>query len=76
MFVLRALMRIAGVRPWVTGWEIVSIPTRLVVEPLERVALLQHHVVNQLTVADVVALIVVVVAAMILLASLAIRRHV
>jgi hypothetical protein len=76
LFALRALMHIADVRPWVTGWEIVNLPTGLVVGPLERAEVLQHHIINQLTVADIVALVVVTVAAMVVLASLAIRRPV
>jgi hypothetical protein len=74
LFVLRAALRIVGVRPWVTGWEIVNLPTGLVVGPMERVHVLQQNIVNQLTVADAIALVVVVVAAMLILASVAVRR--
>lgn len=75
MFGLRAALSILEIHPWTIAWRVVEMPTMLLVKPLERWELMQRSTIGRLSLAELFALIVVVIASMITLSSLANRRR-
>lgn len=74
LFGLRFLSALFGVEPWTSAWQVVDMPTGLVVDPLSQLPYLDSTIVSRLTVADAVAFIVVATLALMSLASLSLRR--
>ncbi len=74
LFGLRFLAALFGVEPWTSAWQVLALPTGVVVEPLSRIPYLDHTIIARLTVADTVAFIVVATLALLALASLSLRQ--
>ncbi len=67
-------MTLVGVEPWSAAWELIDLPTALVVDLFQRIDLLAQPLANRLTAADVLAFILVAFAGLTYLASISLRR--
>lgn len=74
-FGLRLLMALLGVEPWSVAWEVVILPTDLLVDVLHNVDLLEQPLANRLTPAEVLAFVLVAFAGLTTLASIGLRRE-
>ena len=73
-FWLRAIMAALNVQDWLAAWKLVNAFTRPIIALLQVVPVLDTAIVNRLTLADVVAVILMTTGSMFGLASLSIRR--
>lgn len=74
LFGLRFLSALVGVKPWTTAWRVIDMPTGLIINPLSHIPVFDNTIISRLTVADVVAFVVVAGIALVSLASLSLRR--
>ena len=74
LFGLRLLAALLGVAPWTAPWSVIAIPTDIIVLPLARIPFLDSTLVNRLTVAEILAFMIVAGGSLFALASLSLRR--
>jgi hypothetical protein len=74
LFALRCLMSLLGIETWTAAWKLVDTSTGLVVSPLERVDAFAETPIGDLSVATIAISVLVFVAALVILATLANRR--
>jgi hypothetical protein len=74
LFALRCVMAILGIETWTAAWELVDLPTGLLVTPLESVDAFAQTPVNDLTVATITVSAISFVAALVVLGTLANQR--
>ncbi len=75
LFVLRLLMAAIGIETWTAAWNLVDLPTGLLVSPLENVDPFAQTPVGDLTIASIVISLAVFVGALVVLGTLANRRN-
>jgi len=74
-FGLRALQSLIGAPSWTVTWRVVELPTMIFIVPLERWGPMQRTVVGRLTIAEMVASLLVFGVSIVILSSLANRRR-
>ena len=74
LFLLRSLMSLIGIATWTGAWRLVDVPTGLLVGPLERIETLDQTPIGDLSIATLVVTVLVVVAGLVALGTLANRR--
>lgn len=75
LFGLRATLALSGAGDWSIFWRVVALPTDILVRPLLVLPRLDQTVAQELTVAEIVAPIIVGALALFALSSLALRRR-
>lgn len=74
VFGLRVLAAFFGVAPWTAPWSVIALPTDIIVRPVARIPFLDGTVINRLTIAEILAFMIVAGGALFALASLSLRR--
>ena len=74
LFGLRVVAALLGIAPWTAVWQVIAMPSDIIVSPVSRVPFLDSAVVSRLTVAEILAFAVVAGGALFALASLSLRR--
>jgi hypothetical protein len=74
LFGLRCFLAMFSIETWTATWNLVDLPTSLLISPLERVDAFAQTPIGDLTVATIVVTAIVFVAALVALGTLANRR--